>query len=63
MAEKLTEESASLPGEVILLLIIFLILIFILGGGSIEGIFNLFKTIIMAIVLYLMAGLRGVLEG
>lgn len=63
MTERVTEESAAIPAEVILIIIIFLILIFALLGGSIEGIFSIFKGLFAFIFVYLLGSLRAFLGG
>ena len=63
MPGKFSEESASIPAELILLLMIIFIVLFILGGGSIEGVFSIFKSIFAFIFIYILGGLQSILHG
>ncbi len=64
MTQRVTEESAGIPAEVLITIVILLILFWLLAGqGSIEGLFSLFKSFFTFIFIYILGGLKLVLQG
>ncbi len=58
MPPRVSEESAGIPAEAIIVIVVLLIIFWILGGGSIDGIYNLFRGMFTFIFIYLLKGLQ-----